>query len=164
MSACIITAQVVMIPIGFWVGRRASRDKRKPIFLLAFLALPIRGVLYTLTQNPFLLVSVQLLDGIGGGIFGVMQLLVIADLTRGTGRFNLAQGAIATAVGVGASLSNSLAGTVAKSAGYNASFLTMAAIAAVALIFFWFFMPETKPNAQPGKRLDEITPVGESET
>jgi predicted MFS family arabinose efflux permease len=144
MSACIITAQLVMIPIGIWVGQRASRSKRKPIFLLAFLVLPIRGVLYTLTQNPVLLVSVQLLDGVGAGIFGVMQLLVIADLTKGTGRFNLAQGAIATAVGIGASLSNSLAGLVAKSAGYNAGFLTMAAIAAVALAFFWYFMPETK--------------------
>lgn len=130
---------------NFIIGRRASRSKRKPIFLLAFLVLPIRGVLYTLNENPFFLVSVQLLDGVGGGIFGVMQLLVIADLTKGTGRFNLAQGAIGTAVGIGASFSNSLAGFVAKSGGYNASFLSMAAIAAIALVFFWFFMPETRP-------------------
>ncbi|MBW4629520.1 MAG: MFS transporter [Brasilonema octagenarum HA4186-MV1] len=145
MAACIITAQVVMIPLGIIIGRRASRSKRKPIFLLAFLVLPIRGVLYTLNDNPFFLVSVQLLDGVGGGIFGVMQLLIIADLTKGTGRFNLAQGAIGTAVGIGASFSNSLAGFVAKSGGYNASFLSMAAIAAIALVFFWFFMPETRP-------------------
>ncbi len=162
MSACIITAQIVMIPIGFWVGQRASRSKRKPIFLLAFLVLPIRGVLYTLTQNPFLLVSVQLLDGVGAGIFGVMQLLVIADLTKGTGRFNLAQGAIATAVGIGASLSNSLAGAVAKSAGYNASFLTMAAIAMAALMFFWYFMSETKSLSRASGMADEIALVRES--
>ncbi len=149
MSACIVTAQLVMIPLGIIIGRRASRSKRKPIFLLAFLVLPIRGVLYTLNDNPFFLVSVQLLDGVGAGIFNVMQLLIIADLTKGTGRFNLAQGAIGTAVGIGASLSNSLAGFVAKSAGYNASFLTMAAIAAIALAFFWFFMPETKSISLP---------------
>lgn len=156
MSACIVTAQLVMIPLGILVGGRASKDRRKPIFLIAFLVLPIRAVLYTLSDNPFFLVSVQLLDGVGGGIFGVMQLLVIADLTKGTGHFNLAQGAIGTAVGIGASLSNSLAGFVAKSAGYNASFLTMAAIATVALIFFWFFMPETKSTAYPVSSKSEL--------
>ena len=161
MSACVIIAQIVMIPIGFWVGKRASQGKRKPIFLLGFLVLPIRGVLYTLTQNPFLLMSVQLLDGVGAGIFGVMQLLVIADLTKGTGRFNLTQGAIATAVGIGASLSNALAGGIAKSAGYNASFLTMSAIATVALLFFWFFMPETKSVSSQVSAPREVAPAGE---
>ncbi|MEH1828601.1 MAG: MFS transporter [Nostoc sp.] len=162
MSACIVTAQLVMIPLGILVGRRASKDKRKPIFLLAFLVLPIRGVLYTFSDNPFFLVSVQLLDGVGAGIFGVMQLLVIADLTKGTGHFNLAQGAIGTAVGIGASLSNSLAGFIAKSAGYNASFLSMAAIAAVALAFFWFFMPETKSTPYPVSSKSELATFRDS--
>jgi predicted MFS family arabinose efflux permease len=144
MSACIITAQLVIIPLGIWIGRKASVSKRKPIYLIAFAALPVRGLLYTLSHNPFFLVSVQLLDGVGAGIFGVMQLLVIADLTKGTGRFNLAQGAIGTAVGIGASMSNLLAGFVVKYAGYNAAFLTTAAIATVALFCFWFAMPETK--------------------
>ncbi|MEH1765317.1 MAG: MFS transporter [Nostoc sp.] len=161
MSACIITAQLVMVPLGILVGRGASRSKRKPIFLLAFLVLPIRGVLYTLSDNPFFLVSVQLLDGVGAGIFGVMQLLVIADLTKGTGHFNLAQGAIGTAVGIGASLSNSLAGFVAKAYGYNASFLSMAAIAASALVFFWFFMPETKSTSHSADSNSELATVGE---
>ncbi|MBH8576948.1 MFS transporter [Nostocaceae cyanobacterium CENA369] len=161
MSACIITAQLVMVPLGILVGQRASRSQRKPIFLLAFLALPIRGVLYTLSDNSFFLVSVQLLDGIGAGIFGVMQLLVIADLTKGTGHFNLAQGAIGAAVGIGASLSNYLAGYVAKEAGYNASFLSMAAIAASALAFFWFFMPETKSTSHAESSQSELSTLGE---
>jgi predicted MFS family arabinose efflux permease len=160
MSACIITAQLVMVPLGILVGQRASHSKRKPIFLLAFLVLPIRGVLYTLSDNPFFLVSVQLLDGVGAGIFGVMQLLVIADLTKGTGHFNLAQGAIGAAVGIGASLSNSLAGFVAKEAGYDVSFLSMAAIAAAALAFFWFLMPETKSTPDSGSSR-ELARAGE---
>ena len=144
MSACIIMAQVVQIPLGILIGRWASLSKRKPIYLIAFAVLPIRGLLYTVSTNPFFLVSVQLLDGVGGGIFGVMQLLVIADITKGTGRFNLVQGALGTAVGIGASSSNLLAGYIAQHAGYNASFLTMAVIALVALVVFWFAMPETK--------------------
>jgi MFS family permease len=157
MSACIITAQLVMIPLGIWVGRKASVSPRKPIFLLAFIALPIRGVLYTLNGNPLYLVSVQILDGIGGGIFGVMQLLVVADLTKGTGRFNATQGAIGTAVGIGASLSNSVAGYVVKFGGYHAGFLTMAAIAAIALGFFWYCMPETKVSAAQEKPQRALT-------
>lgn len=144
MSACIIIAQLVIIPLGIWIGRRASVSKRKPIYLIAFIALPIRGLLYTLSDNPYFLVSVQLLDGVGAGIFGIMQLLVIADLTKGTGRFNVTQGALGTAVGIGASLSNLVAGYVVKYAGYDAAFLSMAAIALSALVFFWFAMPETK--------------------
>ncbi|WP_414572182.1 hypothetical protein [Nostoc sp. CCY 9925] len=95
------------------------------------------------------------------GIFGVMQLLVIANLTKGTGHFNLAQGAIGAAVGIGASLSNSLACFVAKEAGYNASFLSMAAIAISALAFFCLFMPETKSTSHSLNSQSELTTVGE---
>ncbi|MBD2518031.1 MFS transporter [Nostoc sp. FACHB-973] len=117
--------------------------------------------MYSLNDNPFFLVSVQLLDGIGAGIFGVMQLLVIADLTKETGHFNFAQGGIGAAVGIGASLSNSLAGFVAKEVGYKASFLSIAAIAPSALAFFWFFMPETKSTSHSVNSQSELTTVGE---
>lgn len=143
MSACIIVAQLVMIPVSTWAGR-LSHAGRKPIFLAGFAVLPIRGVLYTLSNNPYFLVSVQILDGIGAGIFGVLSVLVVADLTKGTGRFNVTQGAISTAVSIGAAFSNLLTGFVVQRAGYNVGFLTLAAIAAVALVVFWFAMPETK--------------------
>src|SRR5579884_131544 len=77
------------------------------------------------------------------GIFGVVSVIVIADLTRGTGRFNLAQGAIATATGIGAALSNALTGVLAKNFGYNAGFLFLAAVAVAAFLFFALAMPET---------------------
>ncbi|MEH1852221.1 MAG: MFS transporter [Nostoc sp.] len=143
MSACIIVAQLVMIPVSNLAGRFAH-TARKPIFLLGFAVLPIRGVLYTLSDNPYFLVSVQILDGIAGGIFGVLSVLMVADLTKGTGRFNVTQGMLNTAVGIGAGLSNVLAGFVVKSAGYNVGFLILAAIAVVALAVFWFCVPETK--------------------
>ncbi|MDZ8140862.1 MAG: MFS transporter [Nostoc sp. DedQUE04] len=143
MSACIIVAQLVMIPVSNLAGRFAH-TARKPIFLLGFAVLPIRGVLYTLSGNPYFLVSVQILDGIAGGIFGVLSVLMVADLTKGTGRFNVTQGMLNTAIGIGAGLSNVLAGFVVKSAGYNVGFLILAAIAVVALAVFWFCVPETK--------------------
>ncbi|MBO0358443.1 MFS transporter [Hymenobacter sp. BT186] len=143
MSACIIVAQLVMIGSTSWAGRAASKRGRKPVLLLAFLLLPVRGVLYTLWDNPYYLVSVQVLDGIAGGIFGVVILLVVADLTKGTGRFNLVQGALGTATGLGAALSTLAAGYVVQYLGYNAAFLGLAAIAGMALVVFWLLVPET---------------------
>jgi MFS family permease len=105
--------------------------------------LPIRGVLYTLTHNLYLLVGIQLLDGIGAGIFGVVSVLVIADLTRGTGRFNIKLGAIATAVGIGAALSQTIAGSIVHHFSDRAGFLFLASVAAAAFLILWLFMPET---------------------
>jgi len=85
---------------GILVGRTADTWGRKPLFLAGFAILPIRAVLYTLSDNSFWLVGVQVLDGVGAGIFGALTPLVIADIMRGTGRYNLAQSAIATMVGV----------------------------------------------------------------
>jgi MFS family permease len=147
MSACIIAAQLVMVPVAILASRLADSWGRRAVFLVGFVVLPVRGLLYTLTTNPYALVAVQLLDGIGAGIFGVVGVLVIADLTRGTGRFNLVQGALATATGIGAALSNLMTGFIVKAGGYNAGFFTLAAIAVLALLFYGFAMPETWPLA-----------------
>jgi MFS family permease len=154
MSACIITAQLVMIPIALAASRLAETWGRKPVFLIGFAVLPIRGLLYTLTANPYLLVGIQLLDGIGAGIFGVVSILVVADLTRGTGRFNLTQGVLATATAIGAALSNVACGYIVKAAGFDAGFGTLAAIAVGGLILYAWAMPETRevepaPRAEP---------------
>ena len=143
MSACIVAAQLVMLPIALLVGRTADSWGRKPLFLAGFAILPIRAVLYTLSDNSFWLIGVQLLDGVGAGIFGALTPLVIADIMRGTGRYNLAQGAIATMQGIGASLSGLAAGVIVDHFGYSATFLTLGAAAGVALIVFALGMPET---------------------
>jgi MFS family permease len=153
MSACVVTTQLVVTVIAGPVGRLASAHGRKRLLLVGFAALPIRGVLYTLTHNAVLLVGIQVLDGVAAGVFGVMSVLVIADLTRGTGRFNFAQGAIATAVGIGASLSQGIAGRIVQAAGYDAAFLFLAAVAAVGLAVFWLLMPETEPLGFVGDRI-----------
>jgi MFS family permease len=152
MSACIIVAQLVMVPVALASSGLAASWGRKPVFLIGFAVLPIRGLLYCMSVNPYYLVAVQLLDGIGAGIFGVVSVLVVADLTKGTGRFNLTQGALATATGLGAGLSNLLAGFVVKAAGFNAGFITLAAIAAAAALFFFVAMPETRHAAKSDEK------------
>jgi MFS family permease len=143
MSACIVAAQAVMLPIALLVGRTADSWGRKPLFLAGFAILPIRAVLYTLSDNTAWLIGVQVLDGVGAGIFGALTPLVIADIMRGTGRYNLAQGAIATVQGIGASLSGLAAGLIVDHYGYSAAFLAAGAAAGVALGVFALQMPET---------------------
>jgi MFS family permease len=143
MASCIITAQVVMVPMAMLVGRKADAWGRKPIFLAGFAVLPIRGVLYTLVHTPSSLVAIQVLDGMGAGIFGTLFFIVVADLARGTGHYNLALGAMSACWGLGAALSNAVAGVIVERAGYNAAFLFLAACALAALLLFWLAMPET---------------------
>ncbi|AZE61038.1 MULTISPECIES: MFS transporter [Pseudomonas fluorescens group] len=147
-SACIVAAQLVMVPMAWLVGLKADVWGRKPLLLAGFLILPLRGVLYTLSSDPYWLVAVQMLDGIGAGIFGALFPVIVKDLTQGTGRFNVSLGALSTVFGLGAALSNSLAGFVVQQAGYNAAFLALAGVAGIALLLLWLAMPETlaKPS------------------
>ena len=148
LSACIISAQFVMMGVAWAVGRAMAKGYgRKTIFLLAYAVLPVRGVLFTFTSDPVGVVAIQLLDGVAAGIFGVISVVIAADIMKGTGRFNLAQGLVALAVGIGASLSNVVAGYVVQFLGYPAGFLFLAIVAAAALAFFLVFMPETRDAA-----------------
>jgi hypothetical protein len=97
-----------------------------------------------LSDDPSWLIAVQCLDGIGAGLYGALFPLIVADLTWGTGRFNVTRGAVQAAQGIGASLSTTLAGLIVLGAGYSAAFLALAAIAASGLMLFWRAMPETR--------------------
>ncbi len=150
LSACIIAAQLVMVGVAWAVGRASARGVgRKTIFLIALAVLPVRGVLFSFTTTPVGVVAIQLLDGVAAGIFGVISVLIASDLMRGTGRFNLAQGLTALAVGIGASLSNATSGFVVQWFGYPTGFLYLAGIAVCALAFFALLMPETRDAAAP---------------
>jgi predicted MFS family arabinose efflux permease len=148
MSACIIAAQIVMVPMAVLVGARADQWGHKRFFLAALLILPIRGALYTFSDDKAWLVGVQLLDGIGAGIFGAIFPVIVADIMRNTGRFNVAQGAIITAQGIGAALSTTLAGLVVVKTGYSAAFLTLGAVAAVGFVICWIALPETRERRE----------------
>ena len=146
IAACIVVPQLVVAVISPWVGHRAQLWGRRPFLLIAFAALPIRGLLFALVTDPYLLVVVQVLDGITAAALGIMVPLMIADLTRGTGRFNLAQGVVGTAVGIGASISPTLAGYLTDYFSSSVAFLGLAGIAALGLAGVWAFMPETRPE------------------
>jgi MFS family permease len=148
LGACIIAAQLVMVGVATAVGSALRRGvRRRTIFIIALVLLPIRGCLFAITDGPIAIVAIQLMDGVAAGIFGVISVVIASDLMRGTGRFNLAQGLVALATGLGASISNLVAGFVVQAFGYSIAFMALAVVAALALLFFAMLMPETGPRS-----------------
>lgn len=164
-AACAIAAQTVMVPTAALCAARADRWGRRPLLILAFAALALRGVLYTVWDHPAWLVGVQMLDGIGAGIIGALFPVVIADLTRGSGHFAGAQGAIGTVHGLGGIVGGTLSGVVVVAAGYDVAFLALAAIAMLGGLLCWAAMPETKDGVIGGRsrRLAGKSCAGESQ-
>lgn len=163
LGACIIAAQLVMVGVAASVGWALRRGiGRRTIFMVALILLPIRGLLFSLAVSPVAIVAIQLLDGAAAGIFGVISVVIASDLMRGTGRFNLAQGLVALATGLGASTSNLVAGFVVQTFGYPTGFITLAAVAMVALLFFAILMPETGPRSEPRLNLSSSNVAAET--
>jgi len=144
IATCIVVPQLIVALISPWVGHNAQVFGRRPFLIAAFGALVLRGALFALVSNPYLLVAVQILDGITAASLGIMVPLMVADITRGTGRLNLAQGIVGTAVGIGASISPTLAGYLTDAFGSSVAFAGLAAIAAAGFAGVWALMPETR--------------------
>ena len=144
LSICILVPQFVVVAIAPWIGVRAQSWGRRPLLLLTFVALSARGAIFAVTSDPYLLVAAQLLDGISAASLGVLVPLIIADVTRGSGHFNFAQGLIGAAVGIGASFSTTLAGFIADTSGAPITFLLLSCVGVMGLVFVFAVVPETR--------------------
>ncbi len=144
IAACIIVPQAIVALSSPSVGRKAQQWGRRPLLLLGFAALAIRGLLFATVNDPYLLVAVQVFDGVTAAVFSVMIPLIVADVAFGSGHFNLAQGIVGTATGIGASLSTVLAGYVSDKLGHAVAFTGLAAIAALGFVLIALLMPETR--------------------
>jgi MFS family permease len=146
VAACVVVPQLVVVGMAPWVGRRAQSFGRRPLMLLCFGALIVRALLFAFVIDPFGVVAIQVLDGISAAIIGVMFPLVVADITRDTGRFSLGLGIVGSAVGVGAASSTILAGYLFDHFGRGPTFFTLAAVAAVGAMLVLVLMAETRPR------------------
>jgi len=144
IAACIVGPQLVTALLSPWAGRAAEAWGRRPILLLGFSALPIRGILLACIADPYLIIAIQLFDGLGAAVFGVLFPLTVADLTRETGLYTTSLGLVGLAIGGGATVSTMVAGLVADHLGVGAAFLSLAAIGLSATVFVWTLMPETR--------------------
>jgi predicted MFS family arabinose efflux permease len=149
IAACIIVPQAIVALTSPSVGRKAQQWGRRPLLLIGFAALAIRGVMFATVHDPYLLVAVQVFDGVTAAVFSVMVPLIVADVAFGSGHFNLAQGIVGTATGIGASLSTVLAGYVSDRFGSEIAFTGLACVAAAGLAVIWLAMPETRRSASP---------------
>ena len=126
------------------MGRTADSWGRRPLLLIGLSALPLRAVCFALSTDPALLVAAQVLDGISAGVIGVLTPLVVADITKSSGRFNLAQGMVGTFSGIGAAVSTTAINVVAQNFGNTAGFMATPAMALAAVAVQWAWMPETR--------------------
>ncbi|VTR97063.1 mfs transporter : Putative 3-phenylpropionic acid transporter OS=Legionella massiliensis GN=BN1094_03825 PE=4 SV=1: MFS_1 [Gemmata massiliana] len=147
VAAVVLVAQAVMIPVAVLAGWACHRWGRKPVFAVAFVALPVRILLYSFSSDPWELVALQVFDGIGAGVYGVVIAVLCADLTRGAGGFNALQGVLATALAVGGVLGPLLAGPLVQHLGFGSAFRAFALVAAAGAVVFLAFVPETRPDA-----------------
>ena len=146
IAACIIVPQAIVAMMSPWVGRSAQRWGRRPILLFGFAALPVRALLFAGISSPYLLVPVQMLDGLSAAVFGVMLPLIAADVAGGKGRYNLCIGLFGLAAGIGATLSTAAAGFIADRFSNTVSFFGLAAAGALAVLLVWAAMPETRES------------------
>jgi len=144
ISALIILPQIVVALSAPSVGQLAQSWGRRPLLLIGFGALAVRALIFSVTVDPPLLICIQLLDGVSGSVLGVLTALIIADLTNGTGRFNLAQGFVGMLAGIGAVLSTTFSGLIVGNFGSAIGFLSIAAVALTTVFLAWLLMPETR--------------------
>jgi MFS family permease len=148
VATSIVAPQLVVAVLSPWVGRKAELWGRRPLLVLCFAALAVRGLLFAFLVDPYLLMAAQLLDGVSGAALAVLVPLTIADVAGKTGHFNLAQGAVGCAVGVGASISTTLAGYISDRFDSQTAFLTMAGFGLLGLAAVALAMPETRPKEE----------------
>jgi len=146
VAAAMIVPQLVVAAFSPWIGRQSQTWGRRPPLLAGFAALVVRGLLFAVIADPYVVIAVQVLDGISAAVLGVMFPLVIADITRGTGRFSFALGIVGVTMGLGAALSTTLAGYLIDHFGRGTAFFGLTAIAAAGFALVFIQMPETRPE------------------
>jgi MFS family permease len=147
VAACIVAPQLIAALISPTIGQLAQSWGRRPLFLIGFGALPLRGALLAWTNDPYMIVAVQMLDGVSAAALSILVPLALADISRGTGHFNLAQGIVGSAIGIGATLSTIGAGYLADHFGTAVAFMGLAASALCAFVLLLVMLPETRPAA-----------------
>jgi len=144
MTATVLTAQIVMVPVAIFAGKFGDRWGRKPVLAIAFWVLPLRIVSYVLAHDPRAIIWLQSLDGIGAGIYGVVVISLAADLTRGKGKFNTLAGLFATALAIGGVVGPVISGFMLQHVGFKTTFLVFAGLAVVGATIFTLCVPETR--------------------
>jgi len=137
-TTAIITgvSQLSMIAMALAAPILIRRFGLATIFIIALLALPIRGAIAGCFSSYAVIFPVQILDGVGAGLIGIATPIAAEQILAGTGRFNVGLAAVMTVQGIGASLSNVVAGWLTNNGGYSLAYWVHGAVALFALALF----------------------------
>jgi len=137
-------------------GDYSGKFGRKILFLIGLFIVSLRcliilGLLHLRDVFPSTLVeglilSTQIFDGVGAGIFGTMYILVTSDISGGSGRFSMTLGITSAAMSIGGTVSGYLGEYLADEFGYNKAFLTLGALSLIPAFLYLLAMPETLPD------------------
>lgn len=153
---CIIVAQLFMVASARTCGEYSGKYGRKKLFLIGLFSVPVRCLILTLlvrlrdnhglegsTALQVLILSTQMLDGVGAGVFGTMYILVTSDLSQGSGRFSFILGLTTAAMSIGGTVSGYLGEALAQDLGYESAFFILMILSLAPALLYTFFMPET---------------------
>ena len=152
IAACLLVAQAMVALISPWMGRKADEWGRRRVLMLGFASVPVHAILLAIFGNLYVVIGLEVLDGMGGAMYGVLQPLVAADITNGTNRYNLVLGVLGLAAGLGTSAGQYGGGFLATHLGYFAAFAILAGVGALAVVAVWLLLPETKDDESAPKR------------
>lgn len=147
LAACLLVAL-----ISPWMGRKADEWGRRPVLMLGFASVPAHAALLAVFGNLYAVIGLEVLDGMGGAMYGVLQPLVAADITEGTNRYNLVLGVLGLFAGLGTSAGQYGGGWLATHFGSTVAFFVLAAVGGLAVLAVWLLLPETKPDLDTPKR------------
>jgi hypothetical protein len=146
IAAAVVISQLFVAAVSPWVGRKTQSWGRRPLLILSCAGLMARAASIGILDSPYMVIMLQIIDGLSTAIFTIVVPLVISDVTRGTGHFNLTIGSAGAVLGLGASAGLALAGYVSDRFGLSPAFAVLAVAAGLALVLVWRCLPETRPS------------------
>lgn len=165
---CIIVAQTLMVASAKICGDFSHKTGRKKLFLIGLFSVSIRCLILTALITlrdtngsslilQCLILSTQILDGIGAGVFGTMYILVTSDISAGTGRFSFTLGVTTAAMNIGGTVSGYLGEALAQDFGYRQAFVILGIMSLLPALLYLFKMPETLPQYSNANNIKNVT-------
>ncbi|MGU3537990.1 MFS transporter [Methylobacterium sp. A54F] len=151
-----VVSQVTMVGAALLAARLATRRGHSGVLSIALALVVARGVLAAFATSWWLVIPVQVLEGLAMGLGGVAIPALVAEIMKGSGHTNAGLGGVMTAYGAGAALSPLLAGLVAQYLGFAASFIALAIVAGAGLAL-WIIGRRIARAGAPADQTDEAS-------
>lgn len=151
-----VVAQATMVGAALVAARIANGRGHSGVMSLALGLVIVRGVLAAFGTSWWVVIPVQVLEGLAMGLGGVAIPALVAEIMEDTGHATAGLGGVMTAFGAGATVSPLLAGVVAKYLSFGASFIALAGVAGAGLLL-WIVGPRLLGTGSPSGQIGKAT-------